>query len=118
MKGMFLLSKEGPPELRDLYAFAPYDYGPFDKHVYHDLDALERAGLIDATEAVGSNRRIFRVTPRGERRCAEIRKIGHPRAVKAIDETKELLSSMSFTRLLRYVYGRHPDFAAASIVNR
>jgi uncharacterized protein len=118
MKGLFLLSKEGPSELRDLYTFAPYDYGPFDREVYHDLDLLEIEGLIDAAVVTGSKRRIFRMTPRGEERCAEIRASASPTAIKAIDEVKELVSSMSFMGLLRYVYGRHPDFAVASIVNR
>lgn len=46
MKGMFLLSKEGPPELLNLYHFEPYHWGPFDKAVYSDLDELEADGLI------------------------------------------------------------------------
>jgi hypothetical protein len=46
MKGMFLVSKEGPDDLRDLYNFEPYDYGPFDTTIYHDLDTLELEGLI------------------------------------------------------------------------
>ncbi len=118
MKGLFLLSKEGPPELRDLYTFAPYDYGPFDKYVYHDLDVLGVEGLIDDTVVASSKRRIFRVTPRGEQRCAEIRASADPVTIKAIDEVKDIVSSMGFMQLLRYVYDRHPDFAVASIVNR
>jgi uncharacterized protein len=118
MKGLFLLSKEGPAELRDLYAFEPYDYGPFDKHVYGDLDQLEREGLIDGEFVLGSRRRIFRLTPWGEDRCDEIRRTADPTTIKAIDEVKELVSSMGFMALLRYVYERHPDFAVSSVVRQ
>jgi DNA-binding PadR family transcriptional regulator len=118
MKGLFLLSKEGPADLRDLYAFEPYDYGPFDKQVYKDLDALEQMGLIASERVPGSNRRSFRTTPQGDHRFDEIRASAKPETLAAVDQAKALVCSMGFMRLLRYVYERHPDFAVSSIVNR
>ena len=117
MKGLFLLSKEGPPELRDLYAFEPYDYGPFDKHVYTDLDTLERDGWIDGELVLESRRRVFRVTASGEEQCERIRRTADPSTIRAIDDVKNLVSSIGFMALLRYVYERHPEFAVASVVH-
>jgi hypothetical protein len=118
MKGMFLLSKEGPPDLRDLYAFEPYDYGPFDKHVYGDLDQLEAEGLIHSETVGGSNRRIFRATPRGQERFAQICASAHPDAMGELRRVKGLVSSMGFMELLLYVYDRHPDYAVSSVIDR
>ena len=45
MKGMFLFQEEGdaPPELD--YDFQPYDYGPFTREVYDDLEELKSSGV-------------------------------------------------------------------------
>lgn len=117
MKGMFLLSKEGPPEVRDLFAFQPYYYGPFDKRVYADLDALESAGLVASEQFPGQNRRIFRTTPAGERRAREVEAALPPEVATKVREVKRLATSMSFLQLLRYVYDRHPAYAARSRIS-
>ncbi len=72
MKGMFLLDQGGPQVLRDLYDFRPYDYGPFDTQVYHDLDWLVSQGLVDVSHIVGTNRQVYELTRKGERRMATL----------------------------------------------
>ena len=117
MKGMFLLSKEGPPEVRHLFAFEPYHYGPFDKRVYSDLDALELAGLVASEQLSGQNRRLFRPTGAGKRRAREIETSFSPEVARKVREIKQLVTSMSFLQLLRYVYQRHPAYAVRSRVS-
>jgi hypothetical protein len=114
MKGLFLLSREGPGELHNLYAFEPYDYGPFDKGVYADIGGLLRDGLVREEGFSVSNRRTYRLTDAGRAKAENVRAGVDPAALKAIDETKSLVTGMSFNELLRYVYGRHPDMATRS----
>lgn len=114
MKGMFLLSKEGPSEVQDLYAFEPYDYGPFDVGIYHDLDAAQAQGLIQSRTVGGTNRRVFQLTSTGEARAAEFRRQASQAALRAVEEVKKLVTSLSFTDLLSYVYERHPEYAVRS----
>ena len=116
MKGMFLLSKQRCDALQSLYTFEPYDYGPFDKHVYYDLDRLETEGLIVSEPVPHTNRRTFRLTRRGRERVEDLETVV-PRAARvAVTEVKELVTSMGFMPLLRYVYEKYPEYAARSVV--
>ncbi len=117
MKGMFLLSKEGPPEVRGLFAFEPYHYGPFDKGLYTDLDTLSLVGLVTSEQFAGQNRRVFHVTPAGERRAAEIEPTLTEPVRQKLREIKLLVTSLSFLQLLRYVYDRHPKYKARSVMS-
>lgn len=114
MKGMFLLSREGPAELRDLYHFEPYHWGPFDKAVYSDLDLLEARGLIASEPVPGTNRRTFRVTSAGRSALDDLRPSFPQAALSAVEEAKSRVADMGFNELLRYVYVRHPDYAVKS----
>lgn len=114
MKGMFLLSKDGPAELRELYSFRPYDYGPFDAAVYHDLEACEAEGLIQS-RPVGGNRMVYALTPAGESRVDQLRAEVGQETRTAIDQVKKHVTSLSFTELLKQVYTQHPDYAVRSI---
>ena len=46
MKGMFLFAESGFPKPGERYEFQPYDWGPFSRDVYQDLEALQVAGLV------------------------------------------------------------------------
>jgi DNA-binding PadR family transcriptional regulator len=115
MKGMFLFSQEGPRQVRDLYDFQPYSYGPFDTQIYRDLDQLEIEGLIRADIALGTNRRIYRLTKKGE----EIFPSLHPSApatwLDILRRVKQHVTSLSFTDLLNDIYDRYPDYAVNSV---
>lgn len=116
MKGMFLLDMEGPQELRDLYDFQPYDYGPFDTRVYRDLDRLEAQGLVDVRYIIGTNRQVYGLTAKGEQRMKEVLEEAPKQIVAALREIKELVTSRSFTSLLQHVYDKYPAYAAHTVI--
>jgi DNA-binding PadR family transcriptional regulator len=116
MKGMFLLDKEGPQELRDLYDFQPYDYGPFDTRVYRDLDHLEALRLIEVSQIVGTNRQVYGLTAKGEERMKQVLNEAPQQVVEALHQIKELVTSRSFTSLLQYVYKKYPTYAARTVM--
>jgi hypothetical protein len=46
-KAMFLIGMEAKQFVEPgFYKFVPYNYGPFDANVYHDLDELVAKGLV------------------------------------------------------------------------
>jgi len=115
MKGMFLLDQEGPQELRGLYRFQAYDYGPFDSSVYSDLDALNRAALISITHGGGTSRRQYEVTARGSERVVHLQREVTPTALGEVQRVKNTVTSLGFTDLLKKVYRDYPDYAIYSV---
>lgn len=116
MKGMFLISREGPPEIRDLYAFEPYLYGPFNREVYSDLATLESEALITSQSIGGTSRRVFRTTSAGNDRIEELIAELPEGPVSKVQEIKKLVTSLSFLHLLRHVYARHPEYSVRSVL--
>lgn len=116
MKGMFLLDKEGPQELQNLYEFEPYDYGPFDTQIYRDLDSLEAQGLIEIRHIAGTNRQVYGLTARGQERADKLMTDAPQSITAAIRAAKELVTSRSFTSLLQYVYSKYPAYAARTVM--
>jgi uncharacterized protein len=47
------------------FNFEPYDYGPFDRAVYSELEALAQKGLVAIEAAPGASRRKFSLTAAG-----------------------------------------------------
>lgn len=118
MKGMFLYSQEGPKDVRRLYDFQPYDYGPFDAQIYHDLEWLEFQGLIRTVSAEDTNRRLYRLTEKGEIRVAELIASAAAPAVSTLRQIKQKVTSLGFVDLLKDVYGRYPKYAAKSVLTK
>jgi uncharacterized protein len=117
MKAMFLWSQEGPEPARDIYDFKPYDYGPFDTSIYHDIDALEAEGLLRVEEVPGTRRRIYRLTSEGENQAAGLRRQVRSDEIQQLREVKDLVTSLGFAALLKHVYTKYPDFAVRSVAN-
>lgn len=115
MKGLFLLGQEGPQELRDLYNFTPYDFGPFDTGIYRDLSVLEAQNLIAVDEIPGTSKRLYRVTPDGQQRMNVLTAALPEATVRKIREVKGYVTSLSFINLLREVYAKYPAYAVKSV---
>jgi hypothetical protein len=64
-KTLFLFSKGArsslPPD--QFYTFVPYHYGPFSADIYHDLETLERRGLVDILRSGSGKRLSYAITP-------------------------------------------------------
>jgi len=115
MKGMFLFSQEGPPQVRRLYNFKPYDYGPFDTQIYHDLDLLEALGMVRSDVVSGTNRRIYRLTEKAQQHFGMLETAAPEAPLAALRGIKRRVTSLSFLDLLKHVYERYPDYAAKSV---
>jgi uncharacterized protein YwgA len=117
MKGMFLFAQSDVPGRRERYEFEPYDWGPFSRDVYRDLEALQAAGLLVAVPE-GSRYAEYRATDLG-REHAEGLQRGLPTATtECLAEIKATVTSKSFLELLEYVYERYSRFAERSRLRR
>jgi hypothetical protein len=113
-KLFFLLDREVPGFVGGPhFSFRPYDYGPFDKAVYHELDSMEPEGFV---EQVGDGRyRKYMLTPDGFRRG----RIALERLPNELQRYIAALStwvrSLSFAQLVSEIYRRYPEMRANSV---
>lgn len=115
MKGLFLFSQEGPAEAHDLYEFVPYDFGPFDTGVYRDLDEIRDQGLLTIVESSSTSQCIYGLTPAGRTRYADLEERTSLHITDQLGEIKTLVTSLSFTNLLRHVYAKYPESAKNTV---
>jgi hypothetical protein len=95
------------------FAFKPYDYGPFDRIVYDELDRLE---MLDLVRKQSTDRyRVYVLTPsgfsEGQRQLATI-----PEPARSfIQQAAIWVRSLNFQQLVAAIYNRYPDMKVNSI---
>jgi uncharacterized protein len=113
-KLFFLLDRE-IPELTagPRFAFTPYDYGPFDSAVYHELEALSGNGLVAIQS--GSTHRLYRLTESGREKGSSLSVELDAPAQAYIKKAGAFVLKLSFKGLVTAIYNSYPDTKAASI---
>ncbi len=111
-KGMFLTSMRGPA--KGLYAFRPYNWGPFSPAVYGDLDRLVDEGLVLREDVAGRDWQRYSPSPAGVEAAREFAESQKPVSVQWMGSCRRFLTERSFTQLLRDVYAAYPEYATAS----
>lgn len=116
-KLFFLLDKKIPQEISGpLFDFQPYDYGPFDKAVYRELDELEQMGLV---ETLSNGRwREYRLTTEGQYRGQGEFQLLPKRAQDYIVAVVHFVRSLSFSELVRSIYAAYPEMAVNSVFQK
>lgn len=113
MKGCFLAAKLGPDEWeQQLFAFRPYDYGPFDSGVYTTRDRLAGARLIDI-DRTGRYER-YTITDAGRERVAQL-EAREPDVATWLRRIGAYVSSKPFAKLLREIYEKYPAYKVRSV---
>ena len=98
------------------FAFEPYDYGPFDKNVYLELEQLEQAGLAQiAQHGPASGGRRYELTPEGQNTGAACLRGLSPRAQRFIARAAEWVCKLSFAQLVGSIYKAYPHMRENSI---
>ena len=115
-KAMFLMSAEASALVgHEFYDFVPYNYGPFDARVYHDLDTMVQNGLVTSSHSPGRNWKVYAVTPFGLAEAAASRRRANERGVRYLQNVVDWASSMSFPQLVRAIYAKYPQYKANSV---
>jgi len=116
MKGLFLVSQRGAGELSDLYAFKPYDYGPFTTDIYSDLDSLAAQGLVSHEAVAGRSWRMYRPTLDGIEHATQLARHLSAADERTIDDAYEFVATRGFLKLLRDIYSAYPAYAVNTVV--
>lgn len=101
------------------YDFVPYDYGPFSKELYGDLDALADHKMIESREESlygDKTKYVYDLKPSGEEFVE--RQLSQQEAREILElarELKEKYNDILLSDLIEDVYSRYPKYAENSI---
>ncbi|MEO1015353.1 MAG: hypothetical protein AAFX08_09240 [Pseudomonadota bacterium] len=98
-----------------LFSFEPYDYGPFDKNVYAELEALERAGLVEIVNRASRRSRRYRLTAAGNALGGEACAVLRPEVQDYLRNAAKWVCSLSFAELVGAIYKAYPRMKQNSI---
>ena len=114
-KSLFLLGKKCPNEVgNDFYTFEPYDYGPFNKDIYHDAEELSQQGLL-AKQQMGPTWAGYSITPEGIKCANRLDKEADPAAKEHLGQVVEWAQGLTFPQLLSAIYQAFPEFKKNSV---
>jgi hypothetical protein len=115
-KAMFLMSAEARALVGEsFYEFVPYNYGPFDAKVYHDLENLAVNGLVTTTNFAGRSWKPYAVTPFGVAEAARSKEKANKQGVAYLERVVDWVSSRTFPELVRAIYAKYPQYKANSV---
>jgi uncharacterized protein len=113
-KLLFLIDREasqsvGGPHFR----FVPYDYGPFDRTVYDELDMLRSIGLVNVNEQAPY--RIFVLSQEGYARGQQAFLTLASEVQTFVQQAAQWVRALSFRQLVAAIYAKYPDMRANSV---
>lgn len=113
-KLLFLIDRQIPEHVGGPhFHFVPYNYGPFDRDVYHQLDQLALRGLVVINQSWAP--RTFTLTPEGlTRGTAALNTL--PAAIRDfINRTSSFVQTQSFSSLVSAIYKAFPEMRENSV---
>ncbi|MEX0750512.1 MAG: hypothetical protein WD359_06850 [Dehalococcoidia bacterium] len=116
-KALFYISRSDQIPSTEKYTFVPYNYGPYSKAIYDDLDELVANQLAVPVQNTSRRWSQYQLTPAGTEHVRQLMPEIPGEWVVLAAETRHLVTSLTFKALLRRVYAEYPDFAENSIAN-
>jgi hypothetical protein len=114
-KALFLASDRAPEAFESAYEFQPYDYGPFDRQVYLDIEALERRGVAQINQAPGSRWKTYAATGDGKIEGVCLQQYLTGPQLELFQRIVTLVRNLSFNELVSAIYRAYPDMRARSV---
>ena len=119
-KTIFLIEKEciENKSLTKTFNFVPYNYGPFDKDIYNDLQILIQKNLV-ASEWNG-NIKQYKATENTELFDYRNELVNHygKTFVDNVKNITDFVSNLSFDKLLNWLYNKYPEMAENTVYNK
>ncbi len=110
-KEIFLLCRRSPfSDMKDVYHFEPFWYGPFSKELSADLTDLQSRGIISYDE-LGLTSEGFKIAASVWNNLTDFEK-------QQIFDVKATFNYMGLTELLDTVYSRYPKFTKRSALKK
>ena len=97
------------------FNFVPYDYGPFDKKVYRELEVLKNEGLVEILMPSGQNSRVYHLTNKGLEVGEEAFGKFPKDVQRYIGEIVNFVLSLSFAELVSAIYQAYPEMRVNSV---
>jgi uncharacterized protein YwgA len=121
-KMVFLIQQETEAEGSDLpgkYDYVPYDYGPFARELYDDLDRLQEKDVIKEEQVEMRDGKIKYNYTLGPNASSYINNLPEHkiRQVQAkAEDIKERFNDKRLTKLIDIVYSEYPEYAKNSVL--
>ncbi len=115
-KLFFVLDARGQGDFlgEEIFRFQPYDFGPFDKDVYQELEKLAQKGLVEINyDSAGL--RNFRLTLEGQKEADTLFHSMDEHSRKYVQSVSNWIRKQSFHSLLSAIYNEFPDMAVNSV---
>ena len=113
-KLLFLIDRECPDLISGpSFTFEPYNYGPFDKTVYQELDALKQSGHV--TVCHDGWTRTFALTPIGQAEGDRLLHQLDPSGQQYFKQASAFVLAHGFSELVSAIYKAYPAMQANSI---
>ena len=100
------------------FRFEPYDYGPFDKEVYWELENLKDGGQVEIAESTEHGPRTYRLTNDGLNKGEEILGELTEPVQQYIRKVVKVVRSLSFSQLVSAIYQAYPEMKKNSVFGR
>lgn len=114
-KLFFLLDENISDEFGgQFFNFEPYHYGPFDKDVYTELEALKSNKLLDIHFGF-NNLKKYKLSEEGQKKGEELFGKLSERSKNYIKKVEHFVITLSFDQLIRSIYAEYPKMKAKSI---
>ena len=116
-KPLFILLEEASDisDADSKFNFQAYDYGPFDKDVYAELEALSREELVEIGVNPQLTRKTYAVSPEG-RRVADTLHAGLSEDQNEfMARVSSFVRRLSFANLVSAIYKAYPDMKENSV---
>lgn len=98
------------------FSFEPYDYGPFDKDVYEELDTLTRLGFVRVFYlGSGNGHRRYTLTPAGQSAGEQALLQLQPSLREYFKSVSQWVRSMGFAQLVGAIYNAYPNMRVNSV---
>lgn len=107
------------PLQSDDYEFIPYDYGPFSKELYDDLDETMACNMVEGREEDLGEDKVkydYEIQEDGEKWVSEqLSKEEAQRILEFAEEIRDEYGDVYLSDLIDEVYSRYPKYAENSI---
>ena len=116
-KALFILSEEAPDifDADSKFNFQAYDYGPFDKDIYAELEALSREELVEIGVNPQLTRKTYAVSPEGRRVAYALHAGLSEDQINFTVRVSSFVRRLSFADLVSAIYEAYPDMKENSV---
>jgi len=98
-----------------VFNFIPFDYGPYDASIYHRLEELASAGMVEIVGGPYTKRRLYKLTSKGvDIANVELNKLS-PRDRDYLIRLSEWVRSITFAQLVGAIYTAYPEMRQNSV---